>query len=63
MSERLNICPECRSKHINLIEILNPETLSMNADASLCCMDCKYQWQGKVTSPLYLKKRIKGRIR
>ena len=51
MSERLTLCPTCRSRFVSTVVIHNPETHDMNARATLKCDDCQHEWEGRVTSP------------
>ena len=50
MSERLTLCPWCKSKKVTTQKVHNPDTQEMNADARLGCEECGHQWEGKVTS-------------
>jgi len=59
MSERINICPGCKSKNIEILKIINPETKGMNCEADIRCKECGEEWDGRVTSPYH--KKNKGR--
>lgn len=60
MSERLTKCPKCFALEPTVIKIHNPDTHDMNAQATLECWDCAYNWEGKVTSPRLEEARRKG---
>lgn len=60
MSEILTKCPKCESYHVETMTIHNPETHSMNANATLRCQDCKHEWEGKVMSPWMRENRRRG---
>lgn len=62
MNERLTRCPKCGKVETEVVRIHNPETLDMNAQATLRCKGCGETWDGRVTSPVYEKLRQKGII-
>jgi uncharacterized Zn finger protein len=61
MAARQTCCPECGSPFVDTVVIHNPETLDMNARATLRCCKCGHQWEGRITSPHHERKRAKGR--
>lgn len=63
MSVRRTTCPKCGCGSIETLEILNPKTRSLNADARLRCEVCCYEWQGRVISPYMREQRRLGRVR
>ena len=62
MSERRISCPKCKASDPDVLEILNPDTYDMNANAKLYCPDCKHTWESKVTSPRVERDRERGYI-
>ncbi len=63
MSQRATTCPKCNSKRCEVLKILNPKTIDMNADAEFKCLECDNLWFGKTISPHYAILRSKRRIR
>ncbi len=62
MSERLTQCLGCGSTNVETVKIHNPDTHDMNADATLRCLDCNHEWEGRVTSPKKEEQRANGWI-
>ena len=61
MSERLIPCPNCKELYdIEVVQIHNPDTWDMNANATLRCNKCQHQWEGKIMSPKHREYRDKG---
>lgn len=60
MSERLTQCPKCRSVDVETVQIHNPDTIDMNAKATLKCLACQHEWEGLVMSPRQERDRRQG---
>jgi hypothetical protein len=60
MSEVLDKCPNCQSYNVQTKVVHNPDTCDMNAEATLACLDCKQEWEGKVMSPRMEEDRRRG---
>jgi uncharacterized Zn finger protein len=60
MSERLNLCPECRSRQVEVVTVHNPDTQDMNSNATLKCEDCGHTWEGRVMSKHHRWEREMG---
>ena len=62
MSERLVVCPKCRSTWVEIKVLHNPETLDWFCRATLRCTDCEHEWEGEVDSPWLERQREWGFI-
>jgi len=56
-------CPECFSTSKKILKVHNPETTSMNADATFECLECNNVWEGHVLSDKTKEARRRGFIR
>jgi|CXWL01.1.fsa_nt_gi transposase-like protein len=63
MSVRLIHCPSCKSRNIEIVKLLNPDTIDMNCKADIKCLDCDNTWVGYTTSPRNKEMRRKGWVR
>jgi hypothetical protein len=60
MSERLNVCPFCKSTAIRVLEVFDPDTTNLNSKARVECEDCWAVWIDWVTSAHTEDQRAKG---
>lgn len=60
MSERITLCPRCKSKDVIVGKLHNPETHDLNCQATLSCEVCNHSWEGLTTSPWTESQRENG---
>jgi hypothetical protein len=60
MASRITTCPLCKSQHIRVVKIHNPNTKDMNSNATLRCEDCNHEWEGHVASAYHKEQRRRG---
>lgn len=56
-------CPSCGKVGAEVVEVKNPDTLDLNAQAVLRCPTCLVRWEGLIPSPAYRAGREKGWFR
>lgn len=57
-------CPKCgKPSDVEVGKIHNPDTLGLEARATLHCKVCQVSWEGLVESPAIKKAREKGWVR
>ena len=62
MAYEPDTCPKCDSTNTTVIEIHNPETTKMYAEATLHCNKCGHTWEDITASPYYYEQRELGII-
>jgi uncharacterized Zn finger protein len=60
MAERCNLCPQCRSRQVEVVTVHNPDTQDMNSNATLKCGECGHTWEDRVMSEHHREKRRRG---
>jgi DNA-directed RNA polymerase subunit RPC12/RpoP len=60
MAARLNHCPECNSRQLEVVKEHDPETSNMNMRVTFKCADCGHIFEGRKTSHHHTRMRRKG---
>lgn len=63
MSQRRIFCPTCNSVEVETVKVHDPDTHSLNSDATLKCAACQHVWEGLITSEWTRELFHKGEIR